>query len=117
MVVSALGDARDEGNPVARTASQMAYGVAATLVAPDMLRPTVTDNELGGVVFFWKGARREIQIELDSDTSWFVRIKRDGDVTFTDEGFGSVPMNEVNSALREWATERRGRLNPSYSRA
>src|SRR5689334_3898628 len=70
MVASALWGAREEGSPVGLAASQLAYGVAAGIDVPGAPVPAITDNELGGVVFFWKGAHREIQIEIDADSSY-----------------------------------------------
>ncbi|MFI8593710.1 hypothetical protein ACIGCK_04680 [Microbacterium sp. NPDC078428] len=117
MVRAALGEARDEGNAVGVVASQQAYGVAAALNAPGAPMPAITDNEVGGVVFYWKGAKREIEIELDPDSSYFVRIKNEGETTFSREGFGAVPMEAVNVALRDWANERLGASNPSFPRS
>lgn len=69
--------------------------------------PTVTDNEMGGLVFYWKGRQREIQIEVDSDGTHFVRVMgSDGSISFSHEGAGDVPLREVNDALKAWATER-----------
>lgn len=107
MVAGAIREARGDGNPVGIAASQLAYGVAAALNAPGAPAPAIADNELGGVVFFWKGINREIQIEIDADTSHFVQIKGiGGNVTFSEEGFGPLPIDQVNAALRAWAEER-----------
>ncbi|MEX8058561.1 hypothetical protein [Microbacterium sp. 16-032] len=110
MVMGAVSDARAEGNPIGIAASQKAYGIAAALQAPGAPVPAIVDNELGGIAFFWKGVSREIQIEIDADNSYFVRIKQGNTVKFTEEGFGNVPIDPVNTALREWAAERRASL-------
>lgn len=106
MINSAVRDARDEGNPVSNAAAEIAFGVAASIHFPARLSPSIVDNELGGIVFYWKGVHREIQIEIDSDTSHFVRIKGgNGEVSFLTEGFGAIPTAEINRSLQEWSAE------------
>lgn len=117
MISSAVRDARDEGNPVANAAADIAFGVAASLSVPGRLSPSIVDNELGGVVFYWKGVRREIQIEIDADTSHFVRIKGGtGEVTFLTEGFGAIPIDEINRSLQEWSAEQQASSRVSERR-
>ncbi|MDR2294671.1 MAG: hypothetical protein LBE05_05655 [Microbacterium sp.] len=98
---------RDADVPVGITARKLAMGAAVTLQIPRVLPPTVVDNELGGLVMYWRGKLREIQIEIDPDGSHFVRVRDSaGNVTFEDEGFGDVPTREVSAALAAWAAER-----------
>lgn len=108
MITTALKGAREEGNPVASSAANIAFNAAASLAIPGRLSPSIVDNELGGIVFYWKGVHREIQIEIDADTSHFVRIKGGtGEVTFLTEGFGPIPIEEINRSLQEWSAEQR----------
>ncbi|MFG6446467.1 hypothetical protein ACFXQA_14500 [Microbacterium sp. P07] len=110
MVARALAAARDDGSPIALSACRLGYGVAASLNAPGAPAPTITDNELGGIVFYWKGMHREIQIEIDADSTYFIRVRgAEGTVEFAREGFGSVPMDEINASLQSWAAERRSK--------
>lgn len=104
---SASSNAAGEGTPVSLVAEQLAFQVAASLEIAGNLHPTVSDNEEGGLVFYWKGLAREIQIELDKDGSHFVRIRGgNGEIQFENEGRGPVDTDRVNRAVREWAESR-----------
>jgi len=111
MIARSVSSANQDGEFVGLAAAQLAYGVAAAIDAPGAPVPAVSDNEMGGLVLYWKGFAREIQIEIDADSSHFVRIKgASGRVEFSHEGFGDIPTEEINRSLREWADERARRL-------
>lgn len=107
MTSSVAGAIAEADVPVGFAARTLALGAAAMLQVPRTLPPTVIDNELGGIVMYWRGKLREIQIEIDADGSHFVRVRdAAGATTFENEGFGEVPTREVSAALAEWAAER-----------
>jgi len=92
-----------DGHPIAPVASQMAHAFAAQIDVPGAPRPAISDNEEGGMVFYWVAGRREIQVEIDGDSSYFVRvISSAGAIAFVEEGLGSPPADPVRAALVEW---------------
>lgn len=100
-------DSTEEGQSVSFAARQLALQVAASLEIVGNLSPTITDNEEGGIVFYWKGMAREIQIEIDRDGSHFTRIRgADGQISFENEGRGPVDTDRVNRMILDWSQSR-----------
>ncbi len=99
-------DASSNGTTVSEAARLQALTLAASLEVFARLSPVIVDNEEGGIVFYWKGKSREIQVELGADGTNFTRIRgREGEIEFEQESVSQVEVSQINLALNAWSKE------------